>query len=257
MPEPPIPSPTRDRRCVAEPVRRGGPRSRRARRSRRRTSRRGPLARVGAVAALVVLVEQTDRPTARERTMPSASPARTATPRAGGPQRAAPFGRPTRPPDGCCAAWQPGLTARWSRSLRSRCFWSLSAGWCSTSATYPRRGRAANAATGSQRRHAQTPAGEDRGSHHRAPPGRADRAPVADERGTGEAAGRPSPADDAQAADRPPTTTVIADRHVATARATAITRGDARPRGRVDRSPPRGKHPRQHTNRRAAGRAAA
>ena len=58
---------------------------------------------------------------------------------------------------------------------------------------------------------------------------------------------------------RPPAaTTVIADRHVATATATAITRGDARPRSAATiRSPPRGKHPRQHTNRRAAGRAAA
>src|SRR3974390_2543402 len=72
--------------------------------------------------------------------MPSASPARTATPRAGGPQRAAPSDTPPRPPDSCSAASQPGLTAHCSRSSRSRCFCSPSAGWWSTSATYPRRG---------------------------------------------------------------------------------------------------------------------
>ena len=68
---------------------------------------------------------------------------------------------------------------------------------------------------------------------------------------------RQSPADDAQAADRPP---LPPSSLIAMSPQPEPQQSPAampRPRGRVDRSPPRGKHPRQHTNRRAAARAAA
>ena len=112
-------------------------------------------------------------------------------------------------------------------------------------------------AAGSQRRHAQTPAGEDRGSHHRAPRGRADRAPVADERGTRKAAGCRSPADDAQPADGPPLppSSLIAmplqpepQQSPAAMPAPAVALIVRHPEGSIRVS---------YTNRRAAGRAAA
>ena len=118
----------------------------------------------------------------------------------------------------------------------------------------PRGGRRA---AGSHRGRVQVRGGEDRGAECRAAPARAERAANRGEHGAHRADGRPSPAGRAQAADRPPTTPSSLIRHVATA--TAITRGDARPRHagreRDHRSPPRGKHPGQRTNRRAAKRA--
>ena len=190
--------------------------------------------------------------------MPSGSSACTATSRASGPQRATPSGMPTRPLDGCSATSQPGPTAHCSRSSRSRCFCSPAAGWCSTSATYPRRGERPT------RGWPAAPSRSDarrRGSGLSPPSSARSRRLRASRRRARRRRGRWSsvPCRRRPSRRRLAATAVIADRHVATATATAtaIARGDGRPRGRVDRSPPRGKHPRQHTNRRAAGRAGA
>ena len=244
MPEPPIPTPTRDRPVsrnlfveadpdldalaqsrADEPARSAGAASTRSR--PRRSRRAVPIAPQRASARCRAL-----HPSERQRR----ELAGRSVPRHPAGRR----GRRTA----AARTWQPGPTAHWSRSSRSRCFCSPSAGWCSTSATYPRRGERP---TGGW---LATPSRSDtsrRGSGLSPPSSARSRRPRASRRRARHPQGRwiSVPGRRRPTRRRPAATTVIADRHVATARATAITRGDARPRGRGDRSPPRGKHPRQ------------